>query len=113
MKENLLVRFRESDSGEGVTRKTLRHLAKVLGLSETDAVHRTLVEYARKFVPLYVKDQGPLTATQHERIVEMVSKEHGAATMRKSLFDASHRKPASRATKRVPAARVSIAAPLA
>jgi hypothetical protein len=105
MKESLLVRFRESDSGEGVTRKTLRHLAKALGLSETEAVHRALVEYARKFVPLYVKDQGPLTDAQYERIEQTVTKEHGAATMHESLFDEPHRKPSARGTKHVPAAR--------
>jgi hypothetical protein len=105
MSENLLVRFRDKDTGEGVTRKTLKHLAKALGLSETEAVHRALVEYARKCVPLYMRDQGPLTDAQRARITQMVSDKHGDAIMHKSLFGQPQRKASSRASKRVSAPR--------
>src|SRR5918993_1280288 len=46
--KSLLVRFRDKDSKDGVTRRTLKKVASALGLSETEAIHRALVEYAHR-----------------------------------------------------------------
>jgi hypothetical protein len=88
MKENsLLVRFRDKDTKEGVTRRTLKNIASTLGLSETEAIHRALVEYARRIVPRYAKDDGPLSEETYGRIQEAVREQHGNANLVESLFD--------------------------
>jgi hypothetical protein len=85
--KSLLVRFREKDSKEGVTRRTLKNLASALGLSETEAIHRALVEYAQRHVPRYERDEGPLPDELYERIQEAVHRQHGGARLIESLFD--------------------------
>ena len=85
--KSLLVRFRDRDSKDGVTRRTLKNVASALGLSETQAIHRALVEYAQRHVPRYAKDDGPLSDETHERIREAVQRQHGEGTLIESLFD--------------------------
>ncbi len=85
--KSLLVRFRDKDTKDGVTRRTLKSLAATLGLSETEAVHRALVEYARRFVPRYPKDDGALREETYARIEEAVRRQHGGARLIESLFD--------------------------
>lgn len=101
----LLVRFRAKDSREGVTRSTMKKIAGALDLSETEAVHRALVEYASRFVPRYAADDGPLTDKQHAKIANVVRKKHGHAKVVESLFDdkPTHRR--ARAAKRISTSR--------
>ena len=104
----LLIRFREKDSNEGVTRATVKKLAEALDLSETAAIHRALAELARRHIPRYLPDDGPITTEQHRIISDAVRKSHGAARIVDSLFGqpsstSSTVKPSAR--KRVPASR--------
>jgi hypothetical protein len=85
--KSLLVRFRDKDSRDGVTRRTLKKVASVLGLSETQAIHRALVEYAQRHIPRYEMDDGPLSSETYERIQEAVRRQHGEGTVIESLFD--------------------------
>lgn len=85
--KSLLVRFRGKDSRDGVTRRTLKNVASALGLSETEAIHRALVEYAQRHVPRYEQDEGPLSDEMYQRIEEAVRRQHGGATLIESLFD--------------------------
>ena len=101
----MLFRFREKDSREGITRKTLKQLAQALDVSETAAIHKALVEYARAHVPQYPRDDGPLSATQLRKISGIVRKKHGNANITVSLLDEPVRKVGTRASKRVSAAR--------
>ena len=84
---SLLVRFRQRDSREGVTRATMKKIASALDLSETETVHRALVEYAKRFVPRYAMDEGPLSRDRQARISEIVRAKHGEATEVESLFE--------------------------
>ena len=102
--KSLLVRFREKDSREGISRATMKKIARALDLSETAALHRALVEYAQRFVPQYPRDDGPLSESQHRKIAEIVRK-HGYATVIASLFEEPTSARASRAPKRVSASR--------
>ena len=103
--KSLLVRFREKDSREGVTRATMKKIASALDLSETEAVHRALVEYARRFVPHYAMDDGPLTDEQHAAVAKLVRKKHGEARLVESLFDEPPAALRSRASKRLSTSR--------
>ena len=82
----ILLRLREKDTGSGVTRDTLQQLAKTLGVSETDAIHKALADSARMYLPQYEADDGPLTAAQHAAISKAVKKSHGGARVIESLF---------------------------
>ena len=82
----VLLRLRETDTANGVTRSTLKLLAKTLGVSETDAIHKALADSARTYLPQYEPDDGPLTAKQHAEISSAVKKIHGRARVVDSLF---------------------------
>ena len=101
----LLIRFRSKDSREGVTRSTMKKIAGALDLTETEAVHRALVDYASRFVPRYATDDGPLTDEQHAKIASIVRKKHGHAKVVESLFDHKPTDRRARAAKRVSASR--------
>lgn len=103
----MLVRFREKDSREGISRATMRRIAAVLDLSETAAIHRALVEFAQRYVPRYEQDNGEITAAQRDRIAGLVRARHGKAVVVESLFDPGKQeaRPVPNARKRVPPSR--------
>jgi hypothetical protein len=82
----ILLRLRDKDTSNGVTKDTLKQLASTLGLSETDAIHKALAEFARAHLPQYEPDDGPLTEAQHKAITRAVAKAHGGARVIESLF---------------------------
>lgn len=82
----VLFRLREKDTGNGVTRTTLKALANALGVSETDAIHKSLADSARMYLPQYEADDGPLSGVQHAAIKATVKKTHGEARVVESLF---------------------------
>ncbi len=101
----LLIRFRARDSREGVTRATMKKIAGALDITETEAVHRALVEYARRLVPRYAADAGPITDAQHARIAGAVRRKHGRAKVVGSLFDGETASTRTCASKRVSSSR--------
>jgi hypothetical protein len=103
----MLVRFREKDSREGISRATMRRIAAALDLSETAAIHRALVEFAQRYVPRYEQDNGEITEAQRERIAGLVRARHGKAVIVESLFETPKPEPrlAPNVRKRVSASR--------
>ncbi len=61
---NLLVKFRSKDTQFGVTRKTVKALAKELDVNETQVIHMALSKFASDVLPAYAPDDGPLSAKQ-------------------------------------------------
>jgi hypothetical protein len=86
--EKLLVRFRELDGPLGVTRDTLRKLARSLGVDETAAVHLALVQLSDKVLPRYERDGGLLTAAQLREARSLVSQDREPTS---SLFGTTAR----------------------
>ena len=80
----ILLRYRESDTAYGVTRKTTAKLAETLGLSETQVVHVALANLARQTLPRYEADNGPLTDEQMEAIRRL--QPQGRMKVKASLF---------------------------
>lgn len=80
----ILLRYRETDTAYGVSRKTATRLAKVLGLSETQVIHVALAQFARQNLPRYEPDDGPLTAEQKGAIRKL--QPPGRMTVKESLF---------------------------
>jgi hypothetical protein len=62
--ENLLVKFRSKDTKFGVTRTTVKAIAKELDVNETQVIHMALSKFATDVLPAYDPDDGPLTAKQ-------------------------------------------------
>lgn len=62
--DNLLVKFRSRDTSFGVTRGTVKALAKELDVNETQVIHMALSKFASDVLPAYAPDDGPLTAKQ-------------------------------------------------
>lgn len=62
--ENLLVKFRSKDTQFGVTRTTVKAIARELDVNETQVIHMALSKFATAVLPSYAPDDGPLTAKQ-------------------------------------------------
>ena len=65
---NLLIKFKSTDSRYGVTRKTLKALAKEMDVSETMVVHLAISRFAKEVLPAYEMDDGPLTTKDIARV---------------------------------------------
>ena len=72
--EGILLRYRDTDTPYGVTRKTANQLV----------IHAALAHFARQNLPRYEADTGPLTKAQQEAIHEM--QPSGRMTVKESLF---------------------------
>jgi hypothetical protein len=62
--KKLLVKFRSKDTQFGVTRTTVKAIAKELDVNETQVIHMALSKFATDVLPAYASDDGPLTAKQ-------------------------------------------------
>ena len=80
----ILLRYRETDSEYGVSRKTATRLAQTLGLSETQVIHVALARFARQTLPQYEPDDGPLTTEQKKAIERL--QPPGRMKVKASLF---------------------------
>jgi hypothetical protein len=63
-RDSLLLKFRSRDSLHGVTRHTVKALAKQLDVNETQVVHLALSKLASEILPAYESDDGPLSQIQ-------------------------------------------------
>lgn len=82
----IVFRYRTTDSATGITRETAKRLAEHLGVDETQAIHIALHDLAVKVLPQYEADDGALTAAQVRQIKKRVP-QGGKRSMRSSLFD--------------------------
>lgn len=86
--ENLLVKFRAKDTQFGVTRGTVKALAKELDVNETQVIHMALSKFATDVLPSYATDDGPLTAKQIKGLRKDANKHlpTGKTISREALF---------------------------
>jgi hypothetical protein len=86
--DNLLVKFRSRDTQFGVTRRTVKALAKELDVNETQVIHMALSKFATDVLPAYELDDGPLTTKQVAALRKDVEKHFpkGKLISRESLF---------------------------
>ena len=82
--DGILLRYRERDTAYGVTRQTAIRIAENLGLSETQVVHVALANLARRTLPRYELDNGPLTEAQKDAIDRL--QPPGRSKVTKRLF---------------------------
>ena len=86
--ENLLVKFRSKNTQFGVTRETVKALARELNVNETQVIHIALSKFASDVLPAYELDDEPLTAKQIKALRNDVTAHYprGKLLSRASLF---------------------------
>ena len=86
--DNLLVKFRVKDTALGVTRSTVKAIAKALEVNETQVIHMALSRCAADVLPAYAPDDGPLSAKQIRALREDAKKHlpQGKTLSGESLF---------------------------
>lgn len=86
--ENLLMKFRSKDTQFGVTRNTVKALAKELEVNETQVIHMALSKFAADMLPAYAPDDGPISAKQIKALRKDVQKHLplGKVISRETLF---------------------------
>lgn len=86
--DNLLVKFRSKDTQFGVTRTTVKAIAKELDVNETQVIHMALSKFAKDVLPAYAPDDGPLTAKQVLALRKDAAKRlpKGKVLLRDTLF---------------------------
>ncbi|MCA6220948.1 hypothetical protein [Photorhabdus antumapuensis] len=62
--KKFLFKLRERDSEFGVSESTFNRLMSELSLNQTELVHKALRDLAKKTIPAYEPDDGPLTDQQ-------------------------------------------------
>ena len=84
----LLQKFRSKDTQFGVTRDTVKKMAAMYDLSETEVVHMALSRMAQEDLPAYEADDGLLTARELKAVrdVAAASIPTGKVLSKKTLF---------------------------
>jgi hypothetical protein len=82
----IAFRYRTADGAGGVTRETTQRLAAVLGVGETQVIHYALRDLAKRVLPQYPADEGPLSAAQLRQIKARVP-QGTKSSIRSSLIE--------------------------
>jgi hypothetical protein len=84
--DQLLLRFRPTDTQNGISRSTVGKLAEYLGFTgETQVIHYALRKLAKEVLPAYEADDGELTAAQLAAIRKAIPQGR-ATSVKSSLF---------------------------
>lgn len=84
--DQLLLRFRQTDTQNGISRSTVKKLAEFLGFTgETQVIHYALRKLAKEVLPAYEADDGELTTAQLAAIRKATPQGH-AKSVKSSLF---------------------------
>jgi hypothetical protein len=82
----IAFRYRSHDGAMGLSRSTAKRLAEMLAVDETQMIHMALQEFARKHLPQYAPDDGPLSPEHMSQLQQKAPKLQGG-TVRSHLFD--------------------------
>jgi hypothetical protein len=84
--DQLLFRFRQNDTQNGISRATVEKLAEFLGFTgETQVIHYALRKLAKEVLPAYEADDGELTPAQLIAI-RKATPQGQATSVKSSLF---------------------------
>ena len=86
MSDQIAFRYRTNDSATGVSRKTVKRLAELLDMSETQTLHHALRLLAVNLLPQYERDDAALTTLHIEQIKEQIP-QGTQNSVRSSLLD--------------------------
>ena len=65
---HFLFRYRQRNTVNGVTRNAVRRVAAILGMTETQLIHKALADFIARHLPRYSADTHAPTATDIRRI---------------------------------------------
>ena len=78
--DQLLFRFRQTDTQNGISRSTVESLANFLGFTgETQVIHYALRKLAKEVLPTYEADDGELTTAQLAAIRKATPQGHSTS----------------------------------
>lgn len=83
--EKMLLQFRQAESANAVSRRTVRKMAAMLGFNETETTLFALARLRDQLLPAYEPDEGPLSAKVIQAIKNRVPQDDFQPT--KALFD--------------------------
>lgn len=84
--DQLLLRFRPTDTQKGISRATVRKLAEYLGFTgEAQVIHYAVCKLAKELLPSYGADDGELTPKQLAAIRKAIPQGR-AKSVKSSLF---------------------------
>ena len=86
MSDQIAFRYRAHDSATGVSRKTVKRMAELLDMSETQTLHHALRLLAVNLLPQYERDDAALTTLHIEQIKEQIP-QVTQKSLRSSLLD--------------------------
>ncbi len=86
MSDQIAFRYRTHDSATGVSRKTVKCLAELLDMSETQTLHHALRLLAVNLLPQYERDDAALTTLHIEQIKKQIP-QGTQKSVRSSLLD--------------------------
>ena len=86
MSDQIAFRYRTHDSATGVSRTTVKRLAELLDMSETQTLHHALRLLAVNLLPQYERDDAALTTLHIEQIKEQIP-QGTQKSLRSSLLD--------------------------
>lgn len=67
----LLLKFKNSDTENTVTRATVRKMSAALGFNDTQLVQYALARLRAEVLPAYEADDGPLPATTIKKLKKL------------------------------------------
>jgi hypothetical protein len=82
---SMLLKFKRKDSPLGVQKATVKQMANLLGVNETDVVHYALSKLAREIIPAYELDDGALSESEINKIRKLSGVDQGML-MTSALF---------------------------
>lgn len=84
--DQLLLRFRQTDTQNGISRSTVEKLVELLGFTgETQVIHYALSKLAKEVLPAYEADDSELTTAQLAAI-RKATPQGRATSVKSSLF---------------------------
>jgi hypothetical protein len=85
---SLLLKFRRKDTQFGVTRDTVKKMAALYDLCETEVVHMALSRMAKDELAAYQADDGPLTTRELNTVrkIAATSLATGKVLSKRTLF---------------------------
>ncbi|PWC19526.1 hypothetical protein [Brenneria corticis] len=70
-KKEVLLRFREQDSENGISFETFEKLMQITEMNKTELLHKALRIMVKQYIAPYEQDDGPLSEQQYEALKKM------------------------------------------
>lgn len=80
----LLLKFKDADTLNSVTRSTVKQMARVMGFNESQVIQLALAKLRAEVIPAYLPDDGPVSQTMIRHLHKTESQDNYKPT--RTLF---------------------------